>query len=106
MLKIQVLHNRECNFWQVAWQTLEQMIAEGKLDAHLEEVLIADDIQARQFRFAGSPQVMINGQDIDPEASRVTNFHASGCRPYFWQGEHSDYPPRAMLEEAVEKLSR
>lgn len=103
-MNIQVLHNRECTFWQIAWKMLEQMIAEGKLDAKLEEVLVSDDAEARQFRFAGSPQVMINGQDIDPEASRMTNFHASGCRPYFYRGEHSDYPPRAMLEDAIRNL--
>ena len=98
---IQVLHNRECNFWQITWKMVEQMIAEQNLDVRLEEVLVVDDADAAKYRFAGSPQVTINGQDIDPEAGRVTNFHASGCRPYFYKGEHSDYPPRAMLEEVM-----
>lgn len=103
MVRIQVLHNHECTFWQVARRMLEQLIAERKLDAELEEVLIADDADAAKHRFAGSPQVMINGQDVDPEASRMITFHASGCRPYFWGGQHYDYPPRPMMEAALQR---
>lgn len=105
MLHIQVLHNRECTFWQVSWKMLEQMIAEKKLDARLEEMLISNDAEAAKYRFAGSPQIMVNGQDIDPEAKRVTNFHSSGCRPYFYRGNHYDYPPREMILEALERLT-
>ena len=105
MLKIQVLHNRECNFWQITRKMLVEIIAERNLDAKLEEVLIADDAEAAQYRFAGSPQVVVNGYDVDPEAHRITNFHASGCRPYFYGGKHYDYPPRAMLEEAMGRLN-
>lgn len=104
MLKIQVLHNRECNFWQISRKMLIEMIA-GGLDAQLEEVLITDDAEAARHRFSGSPQIMVNGQDIDPEAGRITSFHASGCRPYFYNGEHYDYPPRAMIEEAIARLA-
>lgn len=104
MLTIQVLHNKECTFWQQAWEMLEHMIAERKLDAKLEEVLVSNDGQAAAHRFAGSPQVMINGEDIDPEARRMTRFHALGCRPYFYKGTHHDYPPREMIEEALQRL--
>ncbi len=101
MTKIQVLHNRECNFWQLAWKLLEGLIREKNLNVRLEEVLISNDAEAATYRFAGSPQIMVNGQDIDPEAKRVTNFHAGGCRPYFYRGNHFDYPPREMIEEAI-----
>lgn len=105
-MMIQVLHNRECNFWQTTWEMLDELIAEKKLDAVLEEVLIADDAEAATYRFFGSPQVMINGRDIDPEASRVTNFHSSGCRPYFSAGSAYDYPPREILEAALQAATQ
>lgn len=105
MVRIQVFHNQECTFWRVAWKLLEDLIKEKRLDAQLAEMLVASDDEARRYRFAGSPQVMINGQDVDPEANRMTNFHASGCRPYFRNGEHYDYPPRAMVEEALQAVA-
>jgi len=104
MLKIQVLHNKECTFWPLAREMLEHMIAEQKLDAKLEEVLVSNDGEAAAHRFAGSPQVTINGRDIDAMAERITNFHASGCRPYFFEGKAYDYPSREMIEEALRRL--
>ncbi len=103
MVTIQVLHNRECTFWQKTWQMLEQLIRERNPEIKLEEILISSDEEAPRYHFAGSPQVMMNGKDIDPEAGRITNFHASGCRPYFYKGEHHDYPPREMIEEALQR---
>ena len=105
MMKIQVLHNRECTFWQQAWQMLEGLIKEKRLEAKLEEILISSDEEATHYHFAGSPQVMIDGRDIDPEAGRITTFHASGCRPYFYKGGYYDYPPREMVEEALQRIT-
>lgn len=102
-LNIQVLHNAECSFWQITWKMLAEMIAEGTLDARLEAILISDDADAAQYRFAGSPQVMVNGKDIDPMTERVTNFHASGCRLYLYNGEVYDYPPLGMLTGALSR---
>ncbi len=106
MAKIQVLHNNECTFWQLAWKMLEDFIREKNLDVGLEELLITSDQDAAKHRFAGSPQITINGKDIDPEAGRITNFHASGCRPYFYRGQAYDYPPRQMVEEALRRVTK
>lgn len=106
MVRIQVFHNQECDFWQHAWKLLEDFIREKGLAAKLEEVLIADDEEASKYHFFGSPQIMINGEDIDPEARRVTNFHAGGCRPYFYKGKHYDYPPMPMIEDAISRITR
>lgn len=104
-MKIQVLHNRECGFWKVAWRELEALAQERYPDAALEEVVVVSDDEARRWRFFGSPQVSINGKDIDPMAERVSAFHASGCRPYFWKGAQFDYPPQEMLEEALRRVA-
>ncbi|MEK9148085.1 MAG: DUF2703 domain-containing protein [Patescibacteria group bacterium] len=105
MVRIQVLHNQECNFWQHAWKLLEDFIREKNLDANLEEVLIANDEEAVKYHFFGSPHILINGQDLDPEARRVSNFHTGGCRPYFYKDKHYDYPPRQMIEEVIARLT-
>lgn len=104
-LKIQILHNNQCTFWRSDWALAERLINEGKIDAELEEILITTDEQAKQYRFFGSPQVMMQGEDVDPMAKGMFNFHASGCRPYFYQGQTYDYAPEDMLMEAVRRIS-
>mgnify|MGYP001570880754 CR=1 FL=1 len=96
-----IFHNRECNFWLILKRRLESFIREKQLDAEIKEILVNDDEEAKNYHFAGSPQLMLNGKDIDLMAGAVTNFHASGCRPVFWKGKFYDYPPMEMIEEAI-----
>lgn len=99
---IQILHNKDCNFWQIAKKELEALLEEKELTVPIEEILISTDEEAVQHKFAGSPKILVNGQDIDPMADKVTNFHASGCRVYFWKGKAYEVPPREMMEEALQ----
>lgn len=101
MLEIKIIHNKECGFWREVAAAVRDILKNKSIAARVEEVLIANDEQAKEFKFFGSPQIVINGEDIDPQAASVTNFHASGCRPYFYQGQFYDYPPREMIEEAL-----
>lgn len=102
---IKVLHNNMCSFWRSDWALLERLVKEGKIDAELEEVLVDSDAKANQYRFFGSPQVMVNGRDVDPMAQRMTNFHWSGCRPYFYKDQMYDYAPEGMLMEAAARIT-
>jgi len=96
-----IFHNKECNFWRILKGRLEKFISEKHLDAEIEEVLINNEEEAKKYRFAGSPQLTLNGKDIDPMANLITNFHIAGCRPVFWKGKSYDYPPMEMVEEAI-----
>lgn len=102
---IQILHNNQCTFWQSDWALLERLKKEGRIDAEPEEVLVDTDEKAKQYRFFGSPQVLINGQDVDPMAVEMSNFHWSGCRPYFYKDQMYDYAPEGMIMEAVARIT-
>ncbi len=102
-MKITILHNKTCNIWRTTKGTIEAILKENGTSAEIEEVVIADDAQAKERHFAGSPQVLIDGQDIDPMAEKVTNYHESGCRFYIWKDKLHEGPPREMLEEAILK---
>lgn len=102
---IKLLHNKECGFWQKTKVDLEELLKELGIDIEVEEILIEDDEQAKRYRFFGSPQVMINDEDIDPMAKTVTNFHASGCRLYVYKDKMNDFPPKEMLGGTLRKFS-
>lgn len=98
---IKLLHNKECGFWQKTGVDIKELLKEVNTDIIVEEILVEDDEQAKRYRFFGSPQVMINDEDIDPMAKNLTNFHVSGCRPYFYRNQVNDFPPKEMLKEVL-----
>ncbi len=97
-----ILHNNECNFWETVKHDLESLAKQKELDCTIEDVLVANDGEARRWKFAGSPQLLINGKDIDPMADRITNYHASGCRPVVWKGKLYEYVPVEMIAAALD----
>lgn len=104
-MKIQILHNKPCNFWQTAKTALDEVLKEKGIQDPVEEVLISDDEEAATYHFAGSPQIMINGKDIDPMAEKITNFHESGCRFYLWKEKVYEYPPKEMITAALARYT-
>ncbi|MBI3046662.1 MAG: hypothetical protein HYY86_03965 [Candidatus Harrisonbacteria bacterium] len=100
-MKITILHNKTCNIWRTTKGVTETILKENNLSADIKEVVVANDAEAKEYHFAGSPQVFVDGQDIDPMAQKVTNYHESGCRFYIWKDKLNEGPPREMLEEAI-----
>ncbi|MBI2633833.1 MAG: DUF2703 domain-containing protein [Parcubacteria group bacterium] len=96
-MRVQLLHNKDCHVWQKLFTELQEMGLEP------EVILVESDEQAREYKFSGSPQVLVEGKDIDPMAERITNYHESGCRVYFWNGKVYEYPPKEMIEAAISK---
>jgi hypothetical protein len=99
--KIELLRNDECNWWLKAKDILQELLQQHGITTPLQIVCIRSDEEAAQYRFFGSPQININGKDIDPNAELFTNFHVSGCRLYNFDNRIFDYPPRELIKEAL-----
>jgi len=102
-MKIQLLHNKDCHTWNILLSLVREAIAAAGLDVEPEVILIENDEAAAKWRFAGSPQLLIDGKDVDPMADKITNYHASGCRIYLWQGKVYEYPPKELILEALNR---
>lgn len=102
-MKITILHNKTCNIWRTTKGIIESILKDGNISAEIEEVVVANDTEAKDHRFAGSPQVLVDGEDIDPMAGKITNYHESGCRFYMWNDKLHEGPPKEMLEAAILK---
>ncbi|MFN7088215.1 MAG: DUF2703 domain-containing protein [Candidatus Paceibacteria bacterium] len=94
-MTVQLLHNKECHIWK---KVLEELRALG---VEPEVILVKNDEDALRYRFFGSPQILVDGRDIDPMASQISNYHTIGCRLYIWKGKVYEYPPREMLMKAL-----
>jgi len=73
-----------------------------KAEVMINKVRVSSEDEAKQLRFPGSPTVRINGFDIDPAAKQVAGY--IGCRIYVYKGRTYEYPPKEMIESALERL--
>ena len=95
-----MLRNPSCLFWVEAQKVLINVLRENGVDAIPEVILIDTDEKARERKFFGSPHITINGEDIDPMAKKMTNYHVGGCRLYLYEGKVYNYPPPQMILKA------
>lgn len=103
MKQIRLLHTADCHAYHQALDQLEGASAEAGLPVQFQVVLITSDVEVQKYRFLGSPAIQIDGRDIDPMAAETTQYQAQACRPYFWQGKPYDFPPKAMILQALKR---
>jgi len=106
-LDIRFLYSRECPSYEEALQRLRQVIKEEGIDPSVEVFEVETREQAEKLRFLGSPTILIDGQDIDPQPNPQ---YALTCRAYRLEdGRISPLPSvemiRGALRSAIEKRS-
>lgn len=69
-VKIQLLYFEGCPHWHVMHDRLREAIASTDSDAQVELVQVRTPRQAAEWRFHGSPSVLVNGRDpfAEPDA--------------------------------------
>lgn len=104
-MQVKLLHTKDCHVWKDTLSVLEETLEDVGLEPNLEVVQIRNEDEAKKHKFLGSPTILINNLDIDPQARKLSNFTVSSCRPYFWQGKSYDLPPKEMVLAALRELS-
>jgi hypothetical protein len=95
-LIIEVLYFDGCPYHGSTVDAVREAAAHLGADVELREVEVRDDEDARRLRFLGSPTVLVDGVDIEPEARTRTDY-AMSCRLY---GAHG-LLPREMIAAAL-----
>ncbi|HEY1216781.1 MAG TPA: DUF2703 domain-containing protein, partial [Bryobacteraceae bacterium] len=100
-LDIEILHIEDCPGFPVAVAMVQDVVASMGRKADIRTTLISDP---NLPGFAGSPTVLVNGKDIDPQT------HAGccglSCRTYSDKGKLRNAPPRELIESAIRRDSR
>ena len=102
--KVVVLHNEECEYWQDAVLEAKKAMISSGMQPWVEIIEVKSPADAKKYKFSGSPQVNVNGKDVDPEAKNIKKPSLKTCRPYTWDGKSHDYPPKEMVVEALSRL--
>jgi hypothetical protein len=97
-MQIDILYFEGCPNHTPTVARVTQIAAEMGLTVSLTEVQITTPEEAQQRRFLGSPTVLVNGVDIDPDARQEARYGLS-CRVY---PGVSGLPPEAMIRVALQ----
>lgn len=100
-MKIQLLHTVDCHVWRDSLSVLEDALKIKGLEVKYEVILIEKEERAKEYKFSGSPTILVEGIDVDPMARNVKTYSVSSCRPYFYQGKTYDFPPKEMILETL-----
>jgi hypothetical protein len=99
---IELLFNETCEQVDETQRAIEQAMSELRIKEPIVKVLIKTYGDARKLQFEGSPEVKIDGEDIDPQGH--INFSHTACRTYFFNGKIWPFPPKDMIKEAIVKI--
>jgi hypothetical protein len=103
-LNIRFLYSEDCPSHGEALQRLRRGIEIEGISAHIEVIEVKTAEEAEQFEFIGSPTIIVNGHDIDPQPRPQ---YALTCRGYRLEdGRISPLPSEAMIRRALREAKK
>jgi hypothetical protein len=66
-VRIEILAREDCPNRDMAIIVVERVVDETGVPADIQVVEVADDDDAAEHRVLGSPTVLVDGRDVDPE---------------------------------------
>src|SRR5215211_1864817 len=100
-MQMEILYFDGCPTYLKAEKTLREVLEEG-LDAEVDLIAVNTDEEAQELRFAGSPTIRVNGEDLFPVPEPAE--YANGCRIYTTPQGLRGAPTTDMLREALAKM--
>lgn len=94
-----MLHIDACPNWAATGaRTRQALDVLGLADVPVEYVLIRTVADAAKAAFAGSPTILVDGEDLFPSSERTRDL---ACRVYLTEQGPAGMPTRAQLDAAV-----
>jgi Thioredoxin domain len=98
-VKVEVLYMPQCPSHPAAVKLVKDVLSEEGVAAQVSEVLVSNEIMAKNLAFRGSPTIRINGRDVAGESS-MTECFALSCRLYPGS-QQIGLPPVDLVRRAV-----
>ena len=102
-MEIQLLYFEGCPHWTVMEERLRDALSLTGNSQAIEHVLVESTEEADALRFAGSPSLLIGGQDPFPSSSSEFGF---SCRVYSTPCGPQGAPTVEQLVNAIGERSR
>ncbi|MBK65511.1 MAG: hypothetical protein CL769_00950 [Chloroflexi bacterium] len=102
-LKIQIIYNDSCPSFEPALKRIKKILFDLDLEAEIKSYQISTEIEAKKYKFIGSPTIYINNiqfEEIDSDVYRFDN-----CRTFTKDdGGLSPLPSVNKLKKMLKKL--
>jgi len=98
-VKVEVLYVAECPSHPAAVKLVKDILATEGVATEIHEVLVRDEVMAKELGFCGSPTIRINGRDVVGGPQQTESF-ALSCRLYSGS-KQVGLPPQEMIHRAV-----
>jgi hypothetical protein len=103
-VQVSFLYYEDCPSYDLALERLREVMAEEGIPGEVEVIKVDTEEQARELRFAGSPTIRVDGQDIDPPGD---SHYGLMCRAYRLEDDRiSPLPSRDMIGRALRSLAK
>jgi hypothetical protein len=99
-VRIELRYWEGCPSHPETMELLERVLHERSIEAEVVVRHVGTQEEAEELRFPGSPTILVDGRDVDPEGA--TARPALTCRIYrLPNGKVSPVPSREQLEDAL-----
>jgi hypothetical protein len=104
VVTVELLYFDGCPNYAQYLPRLQALLADAGLDAEVALRRIESEEAAVAARFLGSPTVRINGEDVEPNADRRTQYGLQ-CRLYHTASGWAGYPPDEWVRDSLSRHS-
>ena len=104
-MRVELLYFDGCPGYERFLPRLRELLARAGIDCEVELRRVGSPRAAVEQRFLGSPTVRVDGVDVEPEASRRSDFGLK-CRLYNTDGGLQDTPPDGWVLHALKTRRR
>ena len=100
--KIEVMYFEGCPNVEPALREVHAAIEAVGLDGRVDVAMtqIGDEVEAGRRRFLGSPTVLVDGHDVEPEAATRDDYGLQ-CRVYWYDGHLRGAPVSQWIAAAL-----
>lgn len=98
-VRVEILAREDCPNRGMAITVVERVVDEMGVPADIEVVEVADDDDAEEHRILGSPTVLVDGRDVDPEP--MYEGYSADDRLYRTRRGPSGWPEAEWIRDAL-----
>jgi len=98
-IRVEILAREDCPNRGMALVVVERAVDETGVPAEIEEIEVTSDEDAEELRALGSPTVLVDGRDVDPEPL-YSDFSADD-RIYRTSRGPSGWPEAEWIRDAL-----
>jgi len=103
MLRVTFQYTEDCPSHEQALDRLRRVLAEQGVNVNIQIVRVDSDEQAKRLKFVGSPTILLNDVDIEPQCN---DHYGLACRAYKLEdGRISPLPSESMIRRAIRRES-